>query len=613
MLSRQLLPAAALALTIAGALTGCSKEESAEVEYIPVQTTEGGAWTFINEKGERIGTQEWEFEPSMTYAGIFTARTDSGLTVYRWDGTEAKPIEALRNLASVGVYKEGLLPVSPDMERIHIVDRDGETKFVLEPVNGQEITSCDLNFNEGRLIIHTINGKAGVVDKDGNMVVQPKYNDISAYCGGYALAMNFNWETDKGPSYFILDKDGKETPVKGKFGFCEEGDCGPSVPSFTKDGYADVFGEMDTVKYECEQLRITTDGKVMKRKKDDMSYTEVLPNGSKLTNFGYDEHKPAVWTAADGKEIMKFKADVYPFLSYPENNYVSYTSEDKTYVYNLNGEQIYKADKSVGVISPGGKFGPIISYYDMDSGNTIYTLLDDKGAQITPTKYYGLGSGYTATIETDEIDCGGNVVSAYVDITAAATKLANMASGGTVKGKDNYYVGQPVKDILAGENARFYNGSDRTVYLPTGEDGNLASGAGFWVSGTAHSSANLVAPIYQKYFEVDHYDYRGVAWGWNRVRQTGVKFNPAAKVQYFDLQLHTNYPSGMKLREAIGRRLRNEGYTQTGSYDNYDEYSNSYSDIIIYGSPESRGVGAITGAKRSDLSAAEKSSLAASI
>lgn len=612
MLSKRLLPPAALVLTIACTLAGCSKNSSTEVEYIPVQLTEGGAWTFINDKGECISTQEWEFEPTVTYEGIFTARTDSGLTVYRWDGTEAKPVESLRNLASVGIYNEGLLPVSPDMERIHIVDRDGDTKFVLEPVNGQEITSCDAKFHDGLLIFHTINGKSGVVDKKGKIVVEPKYTDISSYCGGYALAMNYSWKTDNGPSYFVLDKDGKETPVKGKFGFFEEGECGPDVPSFTKDGYADVFGEMDTVKYECEQLRITTDGKVMKRKKDDMSYTEELPDGYKLIHYYGETKRAPELTDAEGKLIMKFPEDIYPNTSYPELNYISVSTDSCTKVYDYKGERIYTADESATVLSPGGKFGPILSYND--DGMSFFTLLNEKGDKIGADKYYGVGVSYIVDLSLDEIDCNyGQVISAYVDLTAAATKISSMATSGTVKGKGSYYVGQSVKDILSGENANYYNGSDRTVYLPTGSDGNLACGAGFWISGTAHSSTKLVAPTYQKYFEVHHYDYRGVAWGWNRVRQTGVKFNPAAKVQYFDLQLHTNYPSGMKLREAIGRRLKNEGYTQTGSYDNYDEYSNSYSDIIIYGSPESRGVGAITGAKRSDLSAAEKSSLAASI
>ena len=118
-----------LSCLMTGIMISCIKSTAGNIEYIPVQKSDGGAWVFIDSKGERIGDQEWEFEPTVTIDGVFTARSDSGLTVYRWDGKEARPIDSLRNLVSVGVYNEGLLPVTPSMKRIRVVDGKGNIKF----------------------------------------------------------------------------------------------------------------------------------------------------------------------------------------------------------------------------------------------------------------------------------------------------------------------------------------------------------------------------------------------------------------------------------------------------------------------------------------------------
>lgn len=208
------------------------------------------------------------------------------------------------------------------------------------------------------------------------------------------------------------------------------------------------------------------------------------------------------------------------------------------------------------------------------------------------------------------------VTSAYVDLTAAASKFASMIRDGQVKGKDFYYIGQPISEVLSGENARFYNGADREVPIPTESTKyNVAMGPGFWVDGNIHSSANLVAPTYSKYLDVVYYDYYGNAYGYWKKRQNGVKFNPSAKIEGFDLVIHTNHNSGAKLRECIGKQLINSGYVLVGSGDAYDEYQNSQRGIVVYGTSNTRGAGALVKDKDKlkKLSSEDKSALAASI
>lgn len=592
-------------VAIAMGVASCGSSDNGDnVQYIPVQFTEDGAWCFINAQGERIGTQEWEFMPTVVADGIFTARTDSGLTVYKWKGDEAMPIDSLTNLVSVGVYSEGLLPVTPSMQRIRVVDSDGDVVFVLNPINGQEVSSCSSRFSDGLLVVTNSEGKAGVVNRKGEVVVEPKYGEISDFKDGYALAANYNYnDYDAGPSYFVLDKEGKATPVKGKFGY-GEGDCF-NVPQFV-NGAAYVTGEMDTVDYTFEEIKITVDGKAAVEKNPVSN--EVLPNGNVITTTYTDDNTTAVWKDKDGKELVKLNG--YPMVY---GKYVTVNDNDSIIIYDQEGKKLNALKGNYTFIWAGGSFGPVLIKYADDYTSSEYVFLNAEGQPLEMQKVYGIGTSNYLPTDEEDFQCSEYVTSAYVDVTAAAAKIVSMASG-SLKGKDYYYLGESVSDILNGENARYYSGSGRKFSLPTDSTGRIANGDGFWISAEAKASQDLVAPTYQRYFQVHHYDYYGRAWGYNRSRQVGVHFNPSAKVESFDIMLHTNHPSGARLREAVSRRMKKEGYTLVNTNPNYDEYTNGSNNVIIYGSNESKGIGALVGNKSvANMRDADKAALAANI
>lgn len=601
---RQLLPVAVLTSGLLGILSSCGGSSSNEIEYIPAQISEGGAWVFIDAEGKRVGTQQWEFEPTVTRGNIFTARTDSGLTVYRWSGSEARPVDSLQNLVSVGVCNDGLLPVVPAMQRIRIVDTDGNVKFVLDPIGGKEVTSCALGFNDGMLTVTTVDGKTGVVDSKGKVVVEPKYSEISNYSGGYALAANYDFN-DGSLSYFILDKEGKVTPVKGKYSN-GEGECF-NVPEFDH-GEATIYTVADSTTYELKNFTLTTDGKTTPAKND--GFTMFLENGGKIVNTFKDDKSSSVMFGTDGKQLLS--ANDGEFLN-PCGNFVLASSEKQTVLYNDKGQKLDTFEGSWYGEAVGGKFGAVLSQWTPDGSK--FKLLDPAGKPVEGLDYAAYGTKTYPSQDNDnaEVECVAQVTSAYVDITAASAKIASMVSGNGVKGKDYYFLGQQVSDILAGDNARFYSGGDRNFSIPTDSTGQIASGAGFWIGGSGKASAAIVAPTYQHYFEVHHYDYYGRAWGWNRKRQTGVHFNTSARVVSFDLQLHTNHPSGEQLRESIARHMRKNGFTVVKNAPNYDEYTNGGTNVIIYGSRDSHGVGALVSDKAITLRDDEKAALAASL
>lgn len=577
----------------------CNKQNKKEI-LLPVQKTEGGAWSFINNKGETVGTQEWEFEPSLSIDGIFTVRQEDGLCVYRWDGKEARPIDSLQNLMSVGIYNDGLLPVTPSMQRIKIVDNKGNVKFTLDPIDGQEINSCADMFSDNLLIVTTIDGKSGVVNSKGEVVVKPAYSEISNFNNGYALAANYDYDNyEKGPSYFILDTSGKSTPVKGEFGY-EEGD-GSYIPEFV-DGVVYVPGKSETDgdesndsdEYNPTICKITTDGKVTVEKQ--YTWTTMLPDGGKITSAYIDDKTVEEWFDKEGNLIKKVDEQDQSLSVY--GNYVVLQQGDNLTVYDEKGNHLNTLT-GYNAVWTEGDFGLVVSVRKEDySLPTEYKILDPAGQLIPNSLYCGIGMSQMISLKDTDYEYGDfGVKSAYVDVTAAASKLTSMLTGG-VKGKEYYTLGQSVASVLSADNnARYYNGASRTFSIPTDTTYYLATGSGFWIGGSAESSEEIVSPTYKQYFEVDHYDYWGRPWGYNRTKQVGVHFNKSAKIMAFDLQLHTNYPSGARIREAVVRRLKNDGYTITKETDNYDELSNGYHSIILYGNKDTNGVGAIVYSK----------------
>lgn len=602
------------ALMLVG-LASCGGASSDDVEYLPVQTTEDGAWHFINSKGEIVGNQEWEFEPTVTISGIFSVLTNDGYSVYKWDSKEAKPIDSLQNLVSVGVINEGLLPVTPSMQRIRVVNSKGDVKFVLEPKDGQEISSCAGIVQDGMLVVSNMEGKSGAVNSNGEWIVAPKYDDMSNFNNGYALAIDYNFDDgneDSGPSYYVIDKQGNEIKVEGKFGY-PEGEC-ESVPEFM-NGVVSVIGPMDPETYEYSSFEINTKGEVRKLN-DTSTWTQYLDNGGSIVSNYTEDTSTYTWKDKDGNIVMETKESGTSLTAY--GKYVTLSKENSLIIYDDKGKELSKLTGDYWASWPGGKFGLKLQKYNRDTYSyEDFILLSPDGKQLETPKLYGIGTDKSVNalnyVEGEWEGCGEyTVTSAYVDVTAAASKLVSMING-NVTGKETYYIGESVKDILEGESVQFLRGKNFSIPTPVGKY-YIATGAGFNISGQINASADIVSPTYKQYFEVHHYDNWGRAWGWNRKKQVGVQVNPSAKVVSFDIVLRTNHPSGSILKEAIARRMKKDGFTMVSSGDNYEEYTNNYREAIIYASKESKGVGVLIGEPNTlKLSESAKASLAAQI
>lgn len=104
--------------------------------------------------------------------------------------------------------------------------------------------------NEGMIIITSADGKYGVADTSGTIIVEPQYTNIRAYSEGLA-AVNFGTDTDERWGY--LDQQGN-TAVPGTFRYATEFadglafvwlyEDGDSADSLGSEGFIDTTGNV---------------------------------------------------------------------------------------------------------------------------------------------------------------------------------------------------------------------------------------------------------------------------------------------------------------------------------------------------------------------------------
>lgn len=109
-----------------------SSSEQLKAEYLPFKTDEKDAWGLLGKDGKPLFKDEFDGEISPSINGVFAVETKNGISIYR---TSEKPelIKGCEDLKAVGMMNEGLIPIVRKGQRIEYVDKDGKTKFVLNP------------------------------------------------------------------------------------------------------------------------------------------------------------------------------------------------------------------------------------------------------------------------------------------------------------------------------------------------------------------------------------------------------------------------------------------------------------------------------------------------
>lgn len=168
---------------LAWLVTGCNSGSVDQAEYIPVKIDSDGEWGLLGADGEPLFVNEFKHPISNVIDGVFLARENKAYTIYKAEATPV-PLGSYENLLSVGLPNEGKIVLCTKDNSIEVIARDGKRLFNLP----EKVLLSQAYFRDGLLGVCDTVGKWGFVDEKGTQVVPFKYDGISTFSEGFAVA-----------------------------------------------------------------------------------------------------------------------------------------------------------------------------------------------------------------------------------------------------------------------------------------------------------------------------------------------------------------------------------------------------------------------------------------
>lgn len=395
----QLFVTAVIALVVAS----CSSKP--QLSHMPAKADGDSNWGLVDANGEFLISDEFDSRPSPVINGLFYVEEDGGISVYKAD-KKLRTVGDLVGLKDCGYLTDGLMPIVRKDECITFVDAEGKTQFVLKDYNGVEIKKVAQMFINGLCPFMTIDEKWGAIDTNGNVVIEPLYDNAPYFSEDVALVVDAKTEklllinrsgnTIKefsedvhGPSVFACgytvvrideeDEDSRYAMVDTKGEIIKLPTVVDDVESWN-DKYI-VFENNDG---DCGLLNY--DGKILIRAKYDN--LEILANGQIL---GKRSGKYMFVTEEGESEKLPFEAA--PAIRYPslfstifdfKFELISEDDDDDiVYLRNYAGEKIgkmmarYRNKIEIETVRS--------DFYDYDSAlKSVTALFDDRGLKGYP-------------------------------------------------------------------------------------------------------------------------------------------------------------------------------------------------------------------------------------
>ena len=211
-----------------------------------IHTKLGDKWGYIDRNGKWVINPQFDEVDDFSDNGLAAVAIDS-----KWgyiDRTGKWIVQPQFDYAEMFYYKDGLAKVGYNKERNEygiysynegLIDKSG--KMIVNPYQYVELRSCYENGEGGNLyVVVNSDGKSGIIDRKGNYVIEPKYDEIRGYIEKELIGFSENGK------YGFMDKSGNVI-IKPQFddiGVFD--DDNNYVPVYVKDtwGYADNKGNI---------------------------------------------------------------------------------------------------------------------------------------------------------------------------------------------------------------------------------------------------------------------------------------------------------------------------------------------------------------------------------
>lgn len=498
----------------------CNKESGKkDVDYIPFKLDKDDNWGMLKKDGTPLFKDEFENMPSLAYNGVFTVSSKKGVTVYTATD-KPKAIKGCEDLKDAGIMSEGIIPIVKKGERIKFVDINGKEKFVLIPYKNKEIEEVSPCFYDGLAWIKLSDGKYGWVNTSGKVVVEPKYDGISAvFSDGLG----------------IMEKEGE-----------------------------DKSGEEIITRYI-----INKSGKDIKKLPKDMEILSVYKDNRFVARTGRNE-KRIVLLDRNGEIVKKFPSKVKNIIDIDSKYYIYSNDDDKCGMNDMKDETVIRA-----------KYGIIIS---LKNGNYLaqkdsekWLIIDNEDTKLKEFDDYTYMSyfndweiimGYNKDNKVELLNLKGEsiskeeyiisannlsfVTSDYFNIGTVAQTIADYVSD---NGIGEIQLGDNVATLMADESAYYYT-NERSATIEHSKSG-LKDGNKYSISLIINSNETIA----ERKYTYENY------WGYTYQHYAGTEFNKKAKVNGLILNVLLYTSDKIKniesLSSAVKDALAKKGFKLT--------------------------------------------------
>ena len=388
---------------------GCSKTGS-NIQYIPCKTDKKADWGFIDKQGNVVADDMFKDQPSFVRDGVFSVQEANDLyTLYAFD--TKKPTIILENLVFVGSPRGGILPVCKKDHCIEVIDTKGNTKFKLNKIGDKVVKSCSPYFEFGYLIVESEEGLYGMINTDGQPLLDMKYSLLKPIKKDFILALqpSLNSDDDEvavgtmNEDYMMINEKGKKYE-----GWKNEDIEHINSNSLQASSYIDISVEYIVVNKEDRLYIYNLKGEQILKCPDRVKYIRQIKNNF----FVYKGEDDCGVMNLKGERIVNEK---YVDIDILDNGFLARRDyyEKKFELLSKTGESIRKIDDYDQFYFMDG-FG----YWGID-GNEEF-ILDNEFRPIQKDGFYNIANydDHSAEIQSD-----------FLDIDAIVEMLVSAKSG----------------------------------------------------------------------------------------------------------------------------------------------------------------------------------------
>lgn len=332
----------------------CSSSNNRIITHLPFRLTDKGNWGIISTDGKIAISGEYVTPPYAATEGIYIIRRDDGM--FEFYKAAQVPARIGGQYLKVAAFSESLAPVMEREDVISVINTSGETIFTLDQTNGKRIVSCEC-FSEGFALIEDEDGLKGFVNKKGEIVIKPQYNEAYSFKNGYAVVKSGEGEK----SYWqIINKKGRVILDMGPETIKTSGYVSSGLLGYTKSPDLNTWGFV-SIKGE----------NIVEPSKDYISVSEV--NNSK---FIFSNGEKYGVSEISGKRVIPAEYDNIETSG--ERNFIV-KKGDNFFIIDLNNKETVNVDFT----DHTGNLNGFIYAKVRDK----YLLTDSKGKRVGDGEY----------------------------------------------------------------------------------------------------------------------------------------------------------------------------------------------------------------------------------